>query len=165
MRRWSVASGLLESDGRLLLVANRRRNGAVDWSPPGGVIDEGEHEIDALTREVVEETGLRVTRWLGPLYAINVVFAELQWDLRVVVYRAEAWDGEILLDDPDGIVHDALFLEHEDCRDRLRQSPLWVSDPILEWMLEPWTSHREFRYHVAGTNPSTLVVNRLAGEH
>ena len=162
MRRWSVASGLLETDGRLLLVANRRRNGAVDWSPPGGVIDDGEHELEALTREVVEETGLRVSQWLGPLYAINVLFAELEWDLRVVVYRAEAWQGEILLDDPDGIVHDALFLDPEDCRDRLRASPLWVSDPILEWMLEPWTESREFRYHVAGTNPSTLVVNRLA---
>jgi hypothetical protein len=30
-------------------------------------------------------------------------------------------------------------------------------------MLEPWTDAREFRYHVAGTNPATLVVNRLAG--
>ena len=163
MRRWSVASGLLESDGRLLLVANRRRNGAVDWSPPGGVIDDGEHELDALTREVIEETGLRVSRWLGPLYEISVIFAELEWDLRVVVYRAEAWQGEILLDDPDGIVHDARFLEPQDCRDHLVHSPLWVRDPILEWMLEPWTAPREFRYHVAGTNPSTLVVNRLAG--
>jgi 8-oxo-dGTP diphosphatase len=147
----------------MLLVANRRRNGAVDWSPPGGVIDDGEHELEALTREVIEETGLQVTQWLGPLYEINVVFAELEWDLRVVVYRAIAWQGDILLDDPDGIVHDAMFLEHDDCRVRLRESPLWVRDPILEWMLEPWTDAREFRYHVAGTNPSTLIVNRLAG--
>ena len=163
MRRWSVASGLLESDGRMLLVANRRRNGAVDWSPPGGVIDEGEHELEALTREVVEETGLQVTHWLGPLYEINVIFAELEWDLRVVVYRAVEWQGEIQLEDPDGIVHDALFLDPDDCRVRLRESPLWVSDPILEWMLEPWTDAREFRYHVAGTNPSSLIVNRYAG--
>ena len=158
---WPVAS--YDPDGRMLLVANRRRNGAVDWSPPGGVIDDGEHELEALTREVVEETGLRVTQWLGPLYEINVIFAELEWDLRVVVYRAEAWQGEILLDDPDGIVHDALFLEPDACRLRLSESPLWVRDPIFEWMLEPWTDAREFRYHVAGTNPSTLVVNRLAG--
>jgi len=146
-----------------MLVANRRRNGAVDWSPPGGVIDEGEHELEALTREVVEETGLQVTQWLGPLYEINVIFAELEWDLRVVVYRAVEWQGEIQLEDPDGIVHDALFLDPADCRVRLRESPLWVSDPILEWMLEPWTDAREFRYHVAGTNPSSLIVNRLAG--
>ena len=48
MRQWSVASGLLEADGRLLLVANRRRNGAVDWSPPGGVIDDGDDPAAGL---------------------------------------------------------------------------------------------------------------------
>ena len=164
MRRWAVASGLLETDGRLLLVANRRRNGNVDWSPPGGVIDDGEHELEALTREVLEETGLQVTQWSGPLYEIRVLFAELEWDLRVVVYRADAWDGEIVLEDPDGIVHDACWAEPDGCRDRLQLSPLWVRDPIFEWMLEPWQVRREFRYHVEGTNPSTLVVSRLAVE-
>jgi 8-oxo-dGTP diphosphatase len=162
MRRWSVASGLLESEGRMLLVANRRRNGDIDWSPPGGVIDDGEHEIAALTREVEEETGLRVPRWQGPLYEINVLFSELQWDLRVVVYRAESWEGEIVLDDPDGIVHDACWFEPDGCRDRLQLSPLWVRDPILEWILEPWQVSREFRYHVEGTSLSSLVVSRLA---
>jgi 8-oxo-dGTP diphosphatase len=162
MRRWSVASGLLETDGRMLLVANRRRNGNVDWSPPGGVIDDGEHELEALTREVQEETGLRVAQWNGPLYEINVLFSELQWDLRVVVYRAESWEGEIVLDDPDGIVHDACWFEPDGCRDRLQLSPRWVRDPILEWILEPWQVAREFRYHVEGTNPSSLVVSRLA---
>ena len=61
MRRWSVASGLLESDGRLLLVANRRRSGAVDWSPPGGVIDDGEHAwqnaYDFDTRQIFIDGG------------------------------------------------------------------------------------------------------------
>src|SRR3546814_14851417 len=66
MRDWVVGGALIVSDEGLLLVQNRRRNGAHDWTPPGGVIDEGESLIDGLTREVREETGLRVTEWSGP---------------------------------------------------------------------------------------------------
>ena len=39
MREWLVAGGLVESHDGLLLVQNRRRDGSLDWSPPGGVID------------------------------------------------------------------------------------------------------------------------------
>ena len=48
--RWSVVSGLIENAGSLLLVANRRSNGSIDWSPPGGVVDPGEVALSALTR-------------------------------------------------------------------------------------------------------------------
>src|SRR3546814_17165771 len=71
MRDWVVGGALIVSDEGLLLVQNRRRNGAHDWTSPGGVIDEGESLIDGLTREVREETGLRVTEWSGPLYEVR----------------------------------------------------------------------------------------------
>ena len=35
----TVAGAVIERDGGLLLVKNRRRNGAHDWSTPGGVVD------------------------------------------------------------------------------------------------------------------------------
>jgi len=70
VRNWTVAGGVVVSDEGLLLVQNRRRNGSFDWSPPGGVIEvaDGETVVDGLTREVEEETGLRVLEWAGPLY-------------------------------------------------------------------------------------------------
>jgi len=49
-----------DDDGRVLLV---RRAGEVFhdyWDLPGGFLDEGEHPLDALRRELQEETGLRV---------------------------------------------------------------------------------------------------------
>src|SRR3989454_974985 len=67
VREWLVAGALVESDGRLLFVRNQRRGGSEDWSTPGGVIDADDGSLlDGLTREVEEETGLRVTRWEGP---------------------------------------------------------------------------------------------------
>src|SRR3954454_890759 len=71
MREWTVASGLIERDGELLLVRNVRRNGVEDWSTPGGVVDaEDLSLLAALTREVEEETGLVVSEWVGPVYEV-----------------------------------------------------------------------------------------------
>ncbi len=71
MRDWVVGAALMWSDEGLLLVHNRRRGGREDWTPPGGVIEEGEPLIEGLTREVREETGLTVTEWGGPVYEVS----------------------------------------------------------------------------------------------
>lgn len=162
MHRWSVVSGLIESDEGLLLVANRRRNGSVDWSPPGGVVDEGEQDLPALSREVVEETGLVVASWHHePVYDIRVQFAERDWDLRVAVYRAARWSGALTFADPDGIVHDAVFGAPEHCTALLADSPRWVADPVCEWLAERWTDTRRFAFSVRSAASGALVVDRL----
>jgi 8-oxo-dGTP diphosphatase len=55
----TVARALVESDGRVLLV----RRAAWDslpglWELPGGKVDRGEPVLEALARELEEETGL-----------------------------------------------------------------------------------------------------------
>ncbi|HEX7167060.1 MAG TPA: NUDIX hydrolase, partial [Acidimicrobiales bacterium] len=88
MREWLVASGIVEGPDGLLLVQNRRRNGSLDWSTPGGVIEvaDGETVIDGLTREVWEETGITVTGWEGPVYEVEAEANDLGWRLRVEVH-------------------------------------------------------------------------------
>jgi ADP-ribose pyrophosphatase YjhB (NUDIX family) len=63
------AHGLCVDGGRLLLV--RLSADLVDagrWSLPGGGLDWGEHPVDALHRELHEETGL--TGEVGPLAGV-----------------------------------------------------------------------------------------------
>jgi len=48
-------------DGRLLLVQRGRPPGEGLWAVPGGKVNFGESMIDAVKREVLEETGLHVT--------------------------------------------------------------------------------------------------------
>lgn len=166
MRNWTVAGGLVESDAGLLLVQNRRRNGSFDWSPPGGVIEvaEGESVVDGLTREVQEETGLRVTEWVGPLYEVQADAPDLGWSLRASVYLALAYEGELVVDDPDGIVVDAQFVALDDCAVQLAQCHPWVREPLAEWLDMRW-SHTEvpapFGYRVDGSDLASLIVTRL----
>ena len=119
MRDWVVGGALIVSDDGVLLVQNRRRNGSHDWTPPGGVIDEGETLIDGLTREVEEETGLRVTEWAGPVYEVRCEAPDMGWRLRVEAHIAVAYEGELHVDDPDGIVVDARFVDVAACSEQM----------------------------------------------
>ena len=161
MRQWTVASALVESDDGLLLVANRRRDGSIDWTPPGGVVDEGESLIEGLTREVEEETGLVVTEWLGPVYRVEAEAIDAGWHMRVEVHRALAYSGELTVDDPDGIVVDARFVPVDECEAVLATTWQLIDEPVRAWLTERWTDERLYRYRVEGTARASMVVTRL----
>lgn len=162
MREWLVAGGLVErEDGQLLLVQNRRHDGSLDWTPPGGVIEPHQEAIlDGLTREVEEETGITVRDWKGPLWRVEATAPEMGWTLQAEVHLAVTWLGEVTVGaDPDGIVVDAGFVALEECGGRLAGSAPWVCEPIAAWLagtLEPL-----WRYHLEGRRPGPVVVTRL----
>lgn len=165
VRDWLVAGGLVEGPEGLLLVQNRRRNGSLDWSPPGGVIEvhAGESVTDGLTREVIEETGIRVTEWEGPLYRVEAMAAGMGWHLRAEVYRATSYTGDLDPGDPDGIVVDARFVELAGCIDWLEAAHQWVREPLLAWLGERWGEARSFRYRVDGDGAGAVTVTREDG--
>jgi len=60
-----VGAVIKDGDGRLLLIKRGHEPGKGQWSVPGGRIEPGETDQEALVRETREETGLIVTP--GPL--------------------------------------------------------------------------------------------------
>ena len=176
MRAWLVGGAVIEAGsvaeagsvgsvveaGSVLLVENLRRNGTSDWTPPGGVIDEGEELVEGLRREVVEETGLAVTRWHGLLYEIDAEAPDLGWHLRVEVHRAAVAEGAVAVGaDPDGIVIGAAWVADAECARLLGDAHPWVREPLLDWLAERWEEPRTYRYRIEGTALDRLTVERL----
>ncbi|WP_405653515.1 NUDIX domain-containing protein [Streptomyces sp. NBC_01386] len=54
----SVAGVVVRDDGRVLVI-RRADNGT--WEPPGGILELDERPEDGAVREVLEETGIRVS--------------------------------------------------------------------------------------------------------
>src|ERR1051325_5633258 len=105
VHEWTVAGGLLETPEGVLLVRNVRRGGIEDWSTPGGVIDAEDADLLAgLSREVEGETGLLAPEWLAPLDDARAHAPDMGWRMRCEVHLAVAFEGELRVDDPDGIV-------------------------------------------------------------
>ena len=112
MRDWVVGAGLLLREESLLLVHNRRRSGREDWTPPGGVIEEGEPMLVGLTREVQEETGIECE----PLGVLSIVdglrmgFSEIP--LYSIVFHCQAIGGDpVLVCLVVVVAHDAVLFQ------------------------------------------------------
>lgn len=162
LRHWAVAGGVvIDADGRVLLVNNRRRNGSTDWSPPGGVVDPGESAIVALGREVSEETGLVAEGWGEPIYRVEVTAPGFGFFLQVVAHRAVSYSGDIAIDDPDQIVVDARFVEVEEAIEMMADAPQWVREPMAAHLLDDVADGRTFAYRLDGTSAEDRQVTRL----
>ncbi|MET0275565.1 MAG: NUDIX hydrolase [Acidimicrobiia bacterium] len=165
LAEFTVAGALVESDAGLLLVRNRRRNGSLDWSTPGGVIDATDASVlDGLAREVREETGLEVSSWEGPLYEVRATASEWGWVMRCEVYRAVEFAGEVRLDDPDGIVIEACFATSDEWPTLLDCCSPWVREPLADWLEHRWgpDQPRGYAYDVFGGAHEEVQVVRTA---
>ncbi len=161
MRHWTVAGGAVRIDDHVLIVQNKRRNGETDWSTPGGVIDPGEAPLQALTREVLEETGLTVKQWGAPIYLVQVIAPTLGFKLDVVAFEAIGFTGEIRLEDPDGIVIDAEFVPPTAAIERMHNAPRWVAEPFGAYLSQGVDDGRRFGYRVDGPSRHERTVTRV----
>ena len=157
--RKAVFAILQDDKEQVMLVANRRRQGGYRWSFPGGLVDEGETSLEALTREVKEETSIAVTQWDGLAYTTLVQFrnANRDLDLNVEVHLAKEWEGTFdCSHDPDGLVEDAIFIDMLSAGD-LYLGDDYISEPKLEWALSQWDHPVNFTYLVDGRGENRSV--------
>ncbi|MEV7346114.1 NUDIX domain-containing protein [Streptomyces sp. NPDC093544] len=82
----SVAGVIIDDQGRALLI-KRRDNGK--WEPPGGIVEREETLPEALQREVLEETGIKIAL---PA-TLTGVYKNMTGLIVSLVFRCEAADG------------------------------------------------------------------------
>jgi len=92
--------GVVIKDNKMLLISTNRG----DYVIPGGGIEEGETAVEAITREVLEETGYEVTQvkeYLGQILfrKSDMYDAAKQYQILSLFYLCEVKDtqGEIML--------------------------------------------------------------------
>lgn len=154
-----MAGGVVrQPTGEVLLVHNIRKDGRSDWSTPGGVVDAGETFVEALTRETFEESGITVPEWSGPIYRVEVLAPGLGFHLQVEAHLALSFAGEVTIDDPDGIVVDAQWVDLGEVANQLESASVFVAEPLLAHLHDGVDDGRLFGYEIEGAERRSAVT-------
>ncbi|MCH7229361.1 NUDIX hydrolase [Glycomyces sp. L485] len=132
-----LTAAVIWSEGRVLLVQERGDAGGPErWGLPGGQVESGELVIDALVREVAEETGLRV-RDVGPLAFVTQHRTHRHPGTALVLtHEVLEFDGELAPRDPDDQIMVAEFLSREMAVERVRAFGSGPQvDPLVDYLM------------------------------
>lgn len=129
-----VAVLIRSNDGILLIRQQGRSDAAPYWAIPGGVVEANESLEIALVREVVEECGL-IVQTVGPLAYVAWVEHSPTERTTALIYEIEAWTGEFIFADPDGLVHEAAFFVLDAAVAQLTALPYRsMREPLLAYL-------------------------------
>ena len=93
---------------------------------------------------------------------------DLGWEMQVEVHRAAEFEGTLFVDDPDGIVIEALHLGADACLECLAEAAPWVREPMSDYLQRDVAAVALtggqtplYRYHIAGSDRSSWQITRL----
>jgi 8-oxo-dGTP diphosphatase len=143
-----IAAAIVRRGDEILMVLQAGPGEEPVWSIPGGRIELGEFVVDALVREVREETGIEVVEPGHVAFLLQQDDRKENYFATIWTWEVAAWRGEIAVDDPDGFVREAAWVRLEDAIARLE---------LISW--QPLTAR-----HLRGELPQQPLWRRRVHE-
>ncbi|CAN5190355.1 NUDIX hydrolase [soil metagenome] len=156
------AAGLIRRGEEILLVHQQDHDDPEsNWALPGGVVERDELVIEALVREIREETGLIVEPPFRLLYVAQ--HEDAHESILALIYEIENWTGELASDDPDGEILEPRWLPENDAIARLeRLSWRVMREPIVSYLRNETGPGASWFYR-AGKDNEAMLVTRIEG--
>lgn len=110
---WRINNGKRE----YLLILNKKGNAYGHWGFPKGHVEEGETEEETARREILEETGIRLSSFLNGFRVVSSYHPAPNIEKDVVYFLAEITDTDITLQQSE--VADYMWLDYESARAKL----------------------------------------------
>ena len=89
-----AADALIERDGEYLMIKEGKEYVKGTWNIPGGGVEDGENPVEAVKREIKEETGLEVENVNGLIGSFNSKSAKDGHPVNVYLFSCEVEEGE-----------------------------------------------------------------------
>lgn len=112
-----AADALIERDGEYLMIQEGKEYVKGTWNVPGGGVEHGENPVEAVEREVFEETGLEIEEIEGLIGVFNSRSAEDGHPVVVFIFSCTVEEGKPRPEFDEEIL-DAEFLTREELEEK-----------------------------------------------
>lgn len=141
-RRMLIIAAIIRRGDEILLVEQRGKDDpASSYALPGGRVEPGELLIDALAREVREETGIVVhapsrLAYLAQHHNVVNPWQNLDDVITVFAFEVDDWEGAICINDPDGVILQAHFVSIADAIRKFEETLSYrvMREPVVAYL-------------------------------
>ena len=139
MDKYTISAGLIFNDkNQILLVKHIPEFGSnYYWCLPGGTADKNEGILDALIREIKEETNIDICDIDKPIYTVKHTNHKRKWHSDIYTYKIKNWSGDLEINDPDDDIIELKWFNIEQAIGVIKNLPFRVmGEPLLNYLKE-----------------------------
>ena len=139
MDKYTISAGLIFNDKNQILLIKHIPEFGSDyyWCLPWGTADENEGILDALIREIKEETNIDICDIGKPIYTVRHTNRKRKWHSDIYTYRIKNWNGDLEINDPDNDIIELKWFDIKQAIGVIENLPFrTMREPLLNYLKE-----------------------------